>query len=66
MPGASRYRNDRNAMELTTDAAGKVNLTFPAAGMYWLEASVQDDKPSMKPAKNRRASYVATLEVLPP
>jgi hypothetical protein len=33
--------------------------------MYWLEASVQDDK-AEKPATKRRASYVATFEVLPP
>jgi uncharacterized GH25 family protein len=66
VPGASRYRNQQDATELTTDASGKVNITFPAAGMYWLEASVQDDKPTVKQAKSRRASYVATFEVLPP
>lgn len=66
VPGASRYRNKQNETEMTTDAAGKVSVTFPDAGMYWLEASVQDDKPTVKPAKTRRASYVATFEVLPP
>jgi uncharacterized GH25 family protein len=66
VPGASRYRNKQNEIELTTDAAGKVSVTFPDAGMYWLEASVQDDKPSAKQAKSRRANYVATFEVLPP
>jgi uncharacterized GH25 family protein len=66
VPGASRYRNQQDALELTTDASGKVTLTFANAGMYWLEASVQDDKASVKPAKSRRASYVATFEVLPP
>lgn len=66
VPGASRYRNEQNATELTTDAGGKVSITFPAAGMYWLEASVQDDKPTVKQANTRRASYVATFEVLPP
>jgi uncharacterized GH25 family protein len=66
VPGASRYRNKQSETELTTDAAGKVSVTFPDAGMYWLEASVQDDRPTVKAAKTRRASYVATFEVLPP
>ena len=66
VPGASRYRDKQNELELTADAAGKVSVTFPDAGMYWLEASVQDDKPTVKQAKNRRANYVATFEVLPP
>jgi hypothetical protein len=34
--------------------------------MYWLQADVQDDKTSVKQAKSRRASYIATFEVLPP
>jgi uncharacterized GH25 family protein len=66
VPGASRYRNDQNATELTTDAAGKVSITFPSAGMYWLEAAVREATPTVKQAKSRRASYVATFEVLPP
>jgi hypothetical protein len=33
--------------------------------MYWLEAEVKDDKPTVKEAKERRSSYVATFEVLP-
>jgi uncharacterized GH25 family protein len=66
VPGASRYRNEQSSTELTTDAAGKLSVTFPQAGMYWLQATVQDDKPTLKAAKTRRASYVATFEVLPP
>jgi uncharacterized GH25 family protein len=66
VPGASRYRNEQNEMELSTDAAGKLNVTFAEAGMYWLQATAQDDKTSVKQAKERRASYVATFEVLPP
>lgn len=66
VPGASRYRNKQNELDLTTDSSGKVSITFPEAGMYWLQASVQDDKPSVKQARQRRASYVATFEVLPP
>lgn len=66
VPGGSRYRNKQNEMEVTTDAAGKASITFADPGMYWMEAAVQDDKASVKQAKQRRASYVATFEVLPP
>jgi hypothetical protein len=33
--------------------------------MYWLEASVSDDKTTLKDAKERRASYAGTVEVMP-
>jgi hypothetical protein len=33
--------------------------------MYWLETGTEDRKVSVKQAKTRRLSYVATLEVLP-
>jgi hypothetical protein len=33
--------------------------------MYWMNASLQDDKNAAPPATQRRASYVATFEVLP-
>jgi hypothetical protein len=33
--------------------------------MYWINASTQDDKTSLKQARQRRLSYSATLEVLP-
>ena len=63
--GGTRYRDAQNEIHATSDADGKFSVTWPAAGMYWLETSLQDDKASIAPAKNRRASYVATLEVLP-
>ena len=62
--GGIRYRNKLNEISATTDQDGKFSVTWPTAGMYWLEASLKDDK-AAKPAKERRASYVATLEVLP-
>lgn len=62
--GGVRYRAKLNEISATTDQDGKFSITWPSAGMYWLEASVKDDQ-AAKPAKERRASYVATLEVLP-
>lgn len=64
VPGATRYRDSQNEITLKTDTEGGFSVTWPAAGMYWLEASLRDDK-AAAPATARRASYVATLEVLP-
>jgi len=33
--------------------------------MYWVNASTEDDRTSVKDAKQRRLAYTATLEVLP-
>ncbi len=63
--GATRYRNSQDEIKVTTDAQGNFSVTWPEAGMYWLEATTQDNKTSVKQAKQRRLSYVATLEVLP-
>jgi uncharacterized GH25 family protein len=66
IPGGIRYRDQLDEMSFTTDAKGEFSVTWPAAGMYWLSASHADDKAALKPAKQRRASYNATLEVLAP
>lgn len=63
--GASRYRDSLNEINVTTDAQGNFSVTWPAAGAYWLEASHKDNKTSLPQAKERRLTYVATLEVLP-
>ncbi len=63
--GGTRYRNAQDEIKVTTDAKGTFSVTWPDAGMYWLEASTEDKKTSVKQAKQRRLSYVATLEVLP-
>jgi len=65
VPGGTRYRDKQNESKFTTNAEGQITMTWEDPGMYWLEASLQDDKPSVKQAKSRRASYVATFEVLP-
>jgi len=65
VPGGTRYRNKQSEQHVVSGNDGQVSLTWSDPGMYWLEARVEDDK-AMKPAKTRRASYIATLEVLPP
>ncbi len=63
--GGTRYRNAQDELKATTDAKGEFSVTWPEAGMYWLEAATTDGKTSLPQAKQRRLSYVATLEVLP-
>ncbi|MFN3433125.1 MAG: DUF4198 domain-containing protein, partial [Sphingomonas sp.] len=66
IPGGKRYRNDEGAMNLTTGADGVLSVTWPAAGMYWLNATATDAKTTTPRATERRMSYVTTLEVLTP
>ncbi|WP_028240249.1 DUF4198 domain-containing protein [Stutzerimonas azotifigens] len=66
IPGGIRYRDQLGEMNLTTDAAGKVSITWPNPGMYWLEAETRTTAGVTAPASERRASYSATLEVLAP
>lgn len=63
--GGIRYRNQLGDATVTTDANGVFKYTWPEPGMYWLEASVEDDKATVEGAKQRRAGYAVTLEVLP-
>lgn len=63
--GSTRYRNVQDEIKATTDANGEFSVTWPEAGMYWLETTTQDDRTSVPQARQRRLSYVATLEVLP-
>jgi uncharacterized GH25 family protein len=61
----SRYRNSTEEKTYKTDKSGKLKVTLPEAGMYWLDADFKDDKVSNKMAKERALAYVITLEVLP-
>jgi uncharacterized GH25 family protein len=63
--GGTRYRNAQDEIKVSTAADGSFKVTWPEAGMYWLEASASDTKTSVPQAKQRRLMYVATLEVLP-
>ncbi|QCB43901.1 DUF4198 domain-containing protein [Sphingomonas sp. PAMC26645] len=66
IPGGKRYRNDEGARELTTGADGVLSVSWPTAGMYWLNATLTDAKATTPRATERRMSYVTTLEVLTP
>lgn len=66
IPGGNRYRDELGEIKTTSDAAGKISITWPQAGMYWLEAELSSKEGVSAPATERRASYSATLEVLAP
>jgi len=65
IPEGIRYRAGQNEIEITSAADGAFSVTWPGAGRYWLEVTTTDDKTSVPQAKQRRLSYIATLEVLP-
>lgn len=65
VPGGIRYRDAINEIATTSGPDGIVTITWPEPGMYWMEAVVEDAKAQMPDAK-RRASYVATFEVMKP
>jgi uncharacterized GH25 family protein len=63
--GGIRYRDDLGETSIKTGPDGSFSITWPEPGMYWLEASVTDDKVTVSQAKERRTNYAVTLEVLP-
>ncbi len=65
LPGASRYRSAPGEIKVKTGADGAFTLTWPEAGMWWVNASVRDEKGSV-PGAARNAAYTATFEVLRP
>ncbi len=66
MPGLKRYRDGDGSFEVTTGADGVATVNFPEAGMFWLNTSLTDNKPSNPKATARRMSWTATLEVMAP
>ncbi len=63
--GGIRYRQKLDEQYFTADQDGKVTVNWQNAGMYWIEVTHKDNKSSLPAAKERRAAYIATLEVLP-
>lgn len=72
IPGGIRYRDDLGQIDTKTGADGKVELTLPEAGMYWMNVTTPraegegEGPPPANAAPTRRAGYVTTLEVLAP
>ncbi len=63
--GNTQYRDKLQETKIKTDANGQFVVTWPTAGMYWLDVSTKDNKTTVPQAKERRLSYAATLEVMP-
>jgi uncharacterized GH25 family protein len=63
--GGTRYRDAPAALELKTDADGVITVTWPATGLYWLDAEIKDENATVPGVKKRTAAYNVTLEVLP-
>lgn len=70
IPGGIRYRDQLGQMDMTTDSEGKVEITWPEAGLYWLNVTTpraeRGEGAAAPAAPQRRASYVTTLEVMAP
>ncbi len=64
IPGGIRYRQNLQEMTLQTDDQGAFSVTWAEPGMYWINASVQDEEGAGGRTPRRRANYAATLEVL--
>jgi uncharacterized GH25 family protein len=80
IPGGIRYRDNLREIKMVTDKEGQFTVQFPDPGMYWMNAVVVlpaqpgSPAPAAAPAgrpgggrggMGNRASYSATLEVLP-
>lgn len=65
LPGAARYRNNPGEVKVKTGPDGAFTVTAPEPGLYWLNATVRDQKATVANAA-RSASYNVVLEVLQP
>ncbi len=61
--GAARYRDALEDMTAVTDAAGIFVVTWPEAGMYWLNAAIRTEASGTTPASV--VQYSGVVEVLP-
>ncbi|WP_288989602.1 DUF4198 domain-containing protein [uncultured Sphingopyxis sp.] len=70
IPGGIRYRDQLGQIDLKTGADGKVAISWPEPGMYWLNVTTpqaeREEGAGGPPPLARRASYVTTLEVMAP
>ena len=61
--GGGRYRDAPEEMTVKTDASGTFTVTWPQAGMYWLNASTRTEAQGTELASS--AQYNGIVEVLP-
>ncbi|RZJ43927.1 MAG: DUF4198 domain-containing protein, partial [Brevundimonas sp.] len=61
--GGTRYRDNPDEMTVRTGADGAFTVTWPEAGMYWINTSVRTAAQGDQMAAN--AQYNGVLEVLP-
>ncbi|MBD3835150.1 DUF4198 domain-containing protein [Brevundimonas sp.] len=61
--GGLRYRDNPEESTVKTGVDGSFSVTWPEAGMYWLNAAVRNEGQGDQPGAN--AQYVAVVEVLP-
>ena len=61
--GGLRYRDAPEEMTVRTGADGAFTVTWPEAGMYWMNAAVRTEAQGEALASN--TSYVGVVEVLP-
>lgn len=68
IPGGIRYRSELNDVHLKTDTEGKVTISWPEPGLYWVNVTEGgEDEEGAGPGGPPRArvSYVTVVEVLP-
>lgn len=61
--GGTRYRDNPEEMTVKTGADGSFTVTWPEAGMYWMNASVRT--PAQADQMAASAQYNGVVEVLP-
>lgn len=63
IPAGVRYRDNQEEISVTSNSEGVFSVTWPQAGLYFIEAAYQDDK-GIAPATSRSGRYSAVYEVL--
>lgn len=64
VPGGVRYRDRLRDVRVKTDADGRISIRWSEPGMYWISAT-HATEPQGPARPGRRATYAATIEVLP-
>lgn len=62
--GGARWRDSAQPVDLVTDDKGTIQVRWPSAGLYWINAATRVAA-TVPQAKQKSLTYAATLEVLP-